>query len=97
MYTQAQLFDKLKQLKPMLYEKYGISRVGVFGSYAIGAQDEDSDVDIIVELTRPLGWAYFGLTTVFEEFLKVKVDVTTKEGLKPSIKNQVLKQLVYID
>jgi predicted nucleotidyltransferase len=97
LYTRQQLFDKLRELKPMLYEQYGIKRIGVFGSYAIDAQDKDSDVDLLVELTRPLGWTYFGLTSRFEELLHAKVDVATADELKPGIKNQVLKQVIYID
>lgn len=97
LYTRQQLFDKLRELKPMLYQKYGISRIGVFGSYAIDAQDKDSDVDLLVELTRPLGWGYFGLASRFEELLHTKVDVATPNELKPAIKNQVLKQVIYIE
>ena len=97
LYTQQQLFKKLKELKPLLYEKYGIKRIGVFGSYAINAQDEKSDVDLIVELTKPLGWAYFSLPSFFEQQLHAKVDVTTREAIKPRIKEQVLKQVIYIE
>ncbi len=97
LYTQQQLFKKIKELKPLLYEKFGISRIAIFGSYAINAQDEKSDVDLIVELTKPLGWAYFSLPAFFEQQLHTKVDITTKESLKPRIKEQVLKQVVYID
>jgi len=97
MYTQSQLFDKLKTLKPVLYEKYGILRIGVFGSYAIGAQDESSDVDLIVELSRPLGWTYFGLAEILEDYLHIKVDLTTMDGIKPRIKNKILDQVVYVD
>jgi predicted nucleotidyltransferase len=97
MYSQSEIFDKLKKLKPVLFEKYGISRIGVFGSYAIDAQDESSDLDLIVELTRPLGWDYFGLPRVLEDYLKIKVDMTTEEDIKPKIKDKILKQVIYID
>jgi predicted nucleotidyltransferase len=96
-YTRQQLFDKLRELKPMLYQKYGISRIGVFGSYAIDAQDKDSDVDLLIELTRPLGWTYFGLASRFKELLHTKVDVATVNELKPLIKKEVLKQVIYIE
>ncbi|MCW5908011.1 MAG: nucleotidyltransferase family protein [Chitinophagales bacterium] len=97
LYTRQQLFDKLRELKPMLQREYGIKRIGVFGSYAIDAQDEKSDIDLLVELSTPLGWTYFGLSSRMEELLHTKVDVATPNELKPRIKEQVLKQVVYIE
>lgn len=97
LYTRQQLFDKLRELKPMLQKEYGIKRIGVFGSYAIDAQDEKSDIDLLVELSAPIGWAYFGLSSRFEELLHTKVDIATPNELKPRIKEQVLKQVVYIE
>jgi predicted nucleotidyltransferase len=96
-YTRQQLFDKLRELKPVLYAQYGISRIGVFGSYAIGAQNESSDVDLLIELTHPLGWKYFGLSSRIGELLHARVDVATADELKPAIKNEVLKQVIYIE
>lgn len=96
-YTRQQLFDKLRELKPMLRKKYGIKRIGVFGSYAINAQDEKSDVDLLIELAEPLGWTYFELPDIFRELLHTKVDVTTADGIKPRIKQSILKQTIYID
>jgi predicted nucleotidyltransferase len=97
LYTRQQLFDKLRELKPILYQKYGIRRIGVFGSYATGTQHEGSDVDLLVELTRPLGWEYFGLASRFEELLHTKVDVATENELKPRVKDEVIKQVIYIE
>jgi predicted nucleotidyltransferase len=96
-YTQKQLLNKLRELKPMLYEKYGIKRIGVFGSYAINAQDEKSDVDLLLELSKPLGWTYFELPDVLRALLKVKVDVTTSDAIKPRLRDIILSQTIYVD
>jgi predicted nucleotidyltransferase len=53
-----QLFEK--QL-PYLYKKYGVQRIAVYGSFANGNQTKRSDVDILVQLTRPLGLEFVEL------------------------------------
>ncbi len=88
---------RLRELKPMLYEKYGIKRIGVFGSYAVNAQHEKSDVDLLLEFTAPLGWTYFELPDILRKLLNVKVDVTTKDAIKPRMRDTILSQIIYID
>ena len=97
LYTQQQLLNKLRELKPMLNEKYGIKRIGVFGSYATNAQHEKSDVDLLLEFSRPLGWTYFELPDILRTLLKVKVDVITKDAIKPRMRNTILSQTIYVD
>src|ERR1700678_2300888 len=50
MYTLDTILEKLRQHKPELQQKYPISQMGVFGSYARGEDTENSDIDIAVEL-----------------------------------------------
>ena len=57
MLTSSNIEHILRNLKPILSEKYEVERIGYFGSYARGEQTKDSDVDILVEFRRPLGWA----------------------------------------
>jgi hypothetical protein len=96
-YTQQQLLEKLREIKPMLHKKYGIKRIGVFGSYALNAQNEKSDVDLLLELSKPLGWTYFELPDILHSLLKIKVDVTTKDAIKPRLRNIILKQTIYVE
>jgi len=72
----------LKEHKEEIREKYGIEIVGVFGSYARGEQKESSDVDIIVELKRPIGLKFYELWDYLENLLGIKVDVLTLFALK---------------
>jgi predicted nucleotidyltransferase len=61
----------LKEHKEEIREKYGIVIVGVFGSYARGEQKESSDVDIIVELERPIGLKFYELWDYLENLLGI--------------------------
>jgi len=72
----------LKEHKEEIRKKYGVVIVGIFGSYAKGEQKESSDVDIIVELERPIGLKFYELWDYLENLLGIKVDVLTLFALK---------------
>jgi predicted nucleotidyltransferase len=72
----------LVENKAEIREKYGVVIVGVFGSYTKGKQNETSDVDIIVELERPIGLKFYELWDYLENILGIKVDVLTFSALK---------------
>jgi len=78
-----------------LAEKHGAKNVRVFGSVARGEADEESDIDFLVNMQT--GRSLFdlgGLQYDLEEFLGVPVDVVTEKGLKPRIRERVLKEAV---
>ena len=86
----------LKEHKEEVREKYGVVIVGVFGSYARGEQNKTSDVDIIVELEKPIGLKFYELWDYLENVLGIKVDVLTLSALKQksllweSVKEEIL-------
>lgn len=95
MLTKDQILSKLKELKPSLYNDYAVKEIGIFGSYADGNQSEDSDIDIIIELDRPIGWKYFSLELYLEKTFGRKIDLVTKNALKDQIKDNILNQINY--
>ena len=95
MLTKDQILSKLKEMKPSLYSEYAVKEIGIFGSYADGNQSEDSDIDIIIELDRPIGWKYFSLELYLEKTFGRKIDLVTKKALKDQIKDSILNQVNY--
>jgi hypothetical protein len=82
MKTFKEVQDFFSRYKPILLEKYKwLSELGIFGSYVRGEQNEESDVDVLVDLSDNLG---------------MKVDVVTKNGLKPRLKERILSEVVYV-
>ncbi len=80
-----------------LSEKYGVKRIGIFGSYSRNEQRMDSDVDILVEFERPVGLITFvRLQEYLERLLGVKVDLVTKGALKKRLKERILKEVKYV-
>lgn len=88
MLTKEKIVDILRRELPYLRKRYGVEKIAIFGSFAKGLQRKGSDVDILVELKKPLGLDFVDLAYYLEEVLnKVKVDVATFDCLKNSYKN----------
>jgi predicted nucleotidyltransferase len=81
-----------KQL-PYLQEKYGVQRIAVYGSFAKGNQTKKSDVDILVQLAKPLGLEFVELAYHLEKILKMKVDLVTFDTLKRSLESPRYKHI----
>ena len=79
----------------MLSDKYEVERIGYFGSFSRGDHSEDSDVDILVEFRRPLGWAFFDLKDLLEKELQRKVDLVSSKALKEQLRDDILRQTRY--
>ena len=87
----------IKSHKEDLRKNYGVKVIGLFGFYVRGEQCEDSDVDILVELEKPIGFVRFiKLENIFSDLLGIKVDLVTKKALKPYIGKQILEEVHYV-
>lgn len=83
-------YDKLKKT-------YHVKSIGIFGSIARGDSHKTSDVDILVELSQPVSFFEFiDLEDYLKKILKRKVDLVTKNALKPVIKDDILAETVYV-
>ena len=92
-----QIKKKLEELKPILKKQFKVKSIGIFGSYLKGEQKKRSDLDILVEFSETIGlFKFIQLENFLSEKLGVKVDLVMKDGLKPLIKEQVLKEVIYL-
>ncbi len=96
MITKNEILTKLKELKPILYQNYSVKEIGLFGSFSEGDFTEESDIDILVELEKPIGWKFFSLELYLEQIFKRKIDLITKNALKNQIKDNILNQVNYV-
>ena len=87
MNSKEQVFQRLRKELPYLREKYGVERIAIYGSFAKGTQTRTSDIDILVQLVRPLGLEFVGLAYYLEEVLGRKVDLATFDALRRSLAN----------
>ena len=96
MITRNYILLKLKELKPTLRKEFAVREIGLFGSFSDETSSEESDIDLLVELERPIGWKFFSLELYLEKVFNRKVDLVTKSALKEPIKNTILNQVNYV-
>ncbi len=89
--------SELAALKPRLSDKFPISEIGFFGSYARNEQRDDSDLDVLVTFEEPV--TLFDLVRLENELtseLGVDVDLVTRDSLKPQVESRVQNDVVYV-
>jgi predicted nucleotidyltransferase len=95
--SQATTIEQtLKEIKPYLRDRFNVSNIGYFGSYAKGTATKESDIDLIVEFSETPGWEYVQLKFFLEEQLKKTVDLVTNNALRKQLKKSILKDVKYI-
>jgi len=80
-------------------KKYGVKRIGLFGSFIRSEQKEISDVDILVKFERGMKTFdnYMELKFFLEKLLGCKVDLVIYDALKPQIKPYVMREIEYVE
>lgn len=98
MVTAQTLLTQLSSQKDAL-QKFGVNRIGVFGSVARGEATDKSDVDLLVEFdpAKKTYRNYLGTATFIEELLGRSVDLVTPQALSPYIKPHILKDIRYVE
>jgi uncharacterized protein len=98
--TRDQILTFLSQNKKLFRDKFHIVRIGLFGSYARGDQNSDSDLDLLVEFednTQDLYDLKLQIKDFFKTSLGIEVDICREKYIKDRIKGAILKETVYAD
>ncbi len=82
--------------KAMLFRKYPIKSLAIFGSYARNEQQEESDLDLLVEFDGKIGSNFILLADELEELLGFKVDLVSKKGIKPHYFEHIKEDIIYV-
>jgi hypothetical protein len=87
----------LRQHEPVLKQRFGIAKVGIFGSFARGEERPDSDIDILVMFQngKKTFDNFMGTKFYLEDLFGRKVDLVTDAALKPLIRDPILQDVVY--
>ncbi|MGD0856274.1 MAG: nucleotidyltransferase family protein [Dehalococcoidia bacterium] len=94
----------IDDIKKVLYQHmeelerdYCAKNIGIFGSHAVGSQRINSDIDILVEFSQPVGFIKFlELEKHLENLLGKRVDLVTKDALKPYMGQRILEEVKYL-
>ena len=97
MKTRTEIIHLLSLYKPTAQSKYGLTRLGIFGSVARGEQTEDSDVDVCYEGRVPSLLTLDLIQTDLEEILGSRVDlVRIRDGMNSLLRERIRKEGVYV-
>lgn len=90
------ILEILRANKQELFGEFPIKSLALFGSYSRGDFNENSDVDIIVEMSEPKAFAFIDLSYALENILKRKVDLVSKNGIKDKYYKYLKKDIQYV-
>jgi predicted nucleotidyltransferase len=86
----------LSSMKEELLKKFGVSSIVLFGSVTREDFTDKSDIDILVDFSRPIGMEFFTLADLLESRLNRKVDIITRDGIKPRYFEAIKEDLIYV-
>ncbi len=96
MRTKEDILALLKKELPNLRKEYKVHTLALFGSYSKGEQRMDSDIDMLVEFSDPVGFFEFmRLEFHLTDLLGAKVDLVTPDALRPIMRDDILESAVY--
>ena len=97
MKTKNEILHLLTLYKPTAESKYGLTRIGIFGSVARGEQTEESDVDVCYEGKAPSLLTLDLIQTDLERMLGSRVDlVRVRDGMNSLLRERIRKEAVYV-
>ncbi|TXI93817.1 MAG: hypothetical protein E6Q33_02300 [Neisseriales bacterium] len=96
--TKIEILDYLTAHKAEFKEQFGVIRIGLFGSFARGEQNEDSDLDLAVEIAKERKSLknFFGFKRELEVQFGRKIDLVIESAFKPLVSEQMQKDIIYI-
>ena len=98
MITLKEIKERLVEHRSELHEKFHVSSIGIFGSFARGEETALSDVDVLVAFDAPMGWEIVDLQEYLEGLLGVKVGLVTDNAAraKPQLWRIIEKELISV-
>ena len=99
MKTIEEIKGILEEHKEEVSRKYKVREIGIFGSFVRGEQKKRSDIDILVEFDQrniPGLLKFIEMERYLEKLLRKKVDLVRKGGIRPELRKNILKEVIYI-
>jgi len=94
---KKEIIKIIRDSKPEMESRYGVQRLGLFGSYVRDKQNKRSDIDILVTFNRDIDlFDFLDLREYLEGQLQAKVDLVMESALKPAIGKRILSEVEYV-
>lgn len=93
---KEEVLKSLRDEMPAIQKKFGVKSIGLFGSYARDLQNEESDIDLLVDVEQPLSKNFFGLWNHLEQHFNKKIDLTRRGShLRDKFMQTVEREIIY--
>lgn len=100
MLTREKVIELIRENYAYLAAEYGVKKIGIFGSYAKGQPHEASDIDVVVEFDRPIGFGFIEFAEDLERILGRRVDVLTPAGIQgirvAHVARDIAESVIYV-
>jgi predicted nucleotidyltransferase len=100
MMTRDEITRILRGNLTFLGGEFGVKKIGLFGSYGKGKAGKDSDIDLVVEFSRPIGFRFMELAEYLESLLGAPVDILTPAGMEsirvPQMAEEIMESVTYV-
>lgn len=97
--TKSDILYYLTQHKEEFFQRFGLVKLGLFGSFGRGEGREDSDIDILIELDKDVDNVYRkkqDLKHELENYFQRKVDIAREKYLKPLARKSIMDDVTYV-
>lgn len=95
--TTSEIINYLIANKSEFEKNFGVTKIGLFGSFATDQDQEGSDIDIVVEMSKPDLLSLVGIKQMIEEQLQAKVDIVRyRNRMNKALKNRIDKEALYV-
>jgi uncharacterized protein len=96
-HTTGQIMDYLRSNKDVFASEFKVKKIGIFGSYARGTSNEESDIDIVVELEKPDLYYLIGVKQAVEEAMGARVDVVRlRSKMNAALRMRIERDAIYV-
>jgi uncharacterized protein len=92
----AKIKMELERIKPELAQRFHVQSIGLFGSVVRDDFSAESDIDIIVDFSRPVGIEFIDLANYMEKQLQKKIDLVSRNGVKDKYFKAIEEEIVYV-
>ncbi len=94
--TKKEIIDFLRSMQPVFKEKYGLTKMALFGSYARDEQQQASDIDLLIEMNVHDFDIRYDLKEFLEKHFNKKVDLLYFKSIRTFIMKSIERDLLYV-
>ena len=87
---------ELTRMRCDLERRFGVTRLGCFDCYIDHHHNRLCDINVYVELEKPLGWKLFELKEHIEQKLQIHIDIVTPRGIRPELKDEIMASIQFV-